>query len=78
VAVDPVACALLDCLWFIRAARRDMRSAACYVGRAEDRLKAAGLALPPLTGSVVPVVQPNGRSHTTSSGTMSDQLTIEE
>jgi hypothetical protein len=41
--------------WLIRAARRDMRSAAFYVGRAEDRLKAAGLDLPP-TMSVVPLL----------------------
>jgi hypothetical protein len=40
--------------WLIRAARRDMRSAAYYVGRAETRLKAAGLELPPM-GSVVPL-----------------------
>jgi len=40
--------------WLIRAARRDMRSAAYYVGRAEDRLKAAGLDLPPLGDAVVP------------------------
>ncbi|MCK2057241.1 hypothetical protein [Methylobacterium sp. 37f] len=33
--------------WLVKAARRDMRSAAFYVGRAEDRLKAAGLELPP-------------------------------
>lgn len=33
--------------WLVRAARRDMRSAAYYVRRAEDRLKTAGLELPP-------------------------------
>jgi len=33
--------------WLVRAARRDMRSAAYFVGRAEDRLKAAGLSVPP-------------------------------
>jgi len=38
--------------WLIRAARRDMRSAAFYVGRAEKRLKAAGLSVPPPTGLV--------------------------
>ncbi|POR41962.1 hypothetical protein [Methylobacterium sp. V23] len=40
--------------WLIRAARRDMRSAAFYVGRAEHRLKAAGLNLPLPMGAVVP------------------------
>ena len=40
--------------WLLRAARRDMRSAAFYVGCAEDRLKAAGLTLPPLGDAVVP------------------------
>ena len=34
--------------WLVRAARRDMRSAAFYVTRAEDRLRAAGLMLPPV------------------------------
>jgi hypothetical protein len=37
--------------WLIRAARRDMRSAAYFVGRAEDRLKAAGLTMPPVAGT---------------------------
>ncbi|KQP80658.1 hypothetical protein ASF57_17495 [Methylobacterium sp. Leaf117] len=41
--------------WLIRAARRDMRSAAFYVGRAEDRLKAAGLELPAREVAVPPV-----------------------
>ena len=40
--------------WLIRAARRDTRAAAFYVTRAEARLKAAGLELPPI-GSVVPL-----------------------
>lgn len=42
--------------WLLRAARRDMRSAAFYVSRAEDRLMAAGLALPPPMGVVVPLI----------------------
>jgi hypothetical protein len=41
--------------WLIRAARRDMRAAAYFVGRAEDRLKAADLELPPM-GVVVPPI----------------------
>ena len=42
--------------WLIRAARRDMRAAAFFVGRAEARLKAAGLTLPPPMGAVVPLI----------------------
>jgi hypothetical protein len=45
--------------WLIRAARRDMRSAAFYVGRAEDRLKAAGLSVAPPLG-VVPLLGRRG------------------
>jgi len=44
--------------WLVRAARRDMRSAAFYVGRAEDRLKAAGLSVPPPMDAVVPLMGP--------------------
>ena len=40
--------------WLVRAARRDMRSAAYFVTRAENRLKAAGLSLLPLGDTVVP------------------------
>jgi len=46
--------------WLIRAARRDMRSAAFFVTRAEARLKAAGLELPPLVEVVVPMVARQG------------------
>jgi len=40
--------------WLVRAARRDMRTAAFYVSRAEVRLKAAGLELPLPMGAVLP------------------------
>lgn len=47
-------------LWLGRAACRDMRRARFYVGRAEARLEAAGLTLPPM-GAVVPLI-PQRRS----------------